>query len=232
MTTIKAEVQKLTPSNRIELFELDASVAGGGIERIHNYVNDGDIVWQGYVYAPTAFQAEGFAVSQDSQTRPTFAMANPNGAVSALCMAFDDFIGAKLTRRRTLARFLDAANFPGGNPDADPSQRFPDEVWYVERKISETRHQVQFELSSVLDLSGRMLPRRQIQANKCAWLVIGGYRGPYCGYTGDPVAKSDDTPTADPALDKCGGRVSSCKLRFGETGVLPYGGFAAAGMAR
>lgn len=232
MSEIAKEVQKLNPSARIELYELDASLAGGGIERIHNYVNDGDIVWQGYVYAPAAFEAEGFAVSQDSQTRPTFTMANPNGAVSALCAAFDDFIGAKLTRRRTLARFLDAANFGGGNPDADPSQRFPDEVWYVERKISETRNAVKFELTSAFDLSGRMLPRRQIQANKCTWLVIGGYRGPYCGYVGGPVAKSDDTATADPAQDKCGGRVSSCKLRFGETAVLPYGGFPAAGMAR
>ena len=54
MSEIATEVQKLNPSARIELYELDASLAGGGIERIHNYVNDGDIVrthWPDF-YAP------------------------------------------------------------------------------------------------------------------------------------------------------------------------------------
>ncbi|WP_407667109.1 phage minor tail protein L [Myxococcus guangdongensis] len=44
-----------------------------------------------------------------------------------------------------------------------------------------------------------------------------------CGYEGPPVAKADDTPTADPAQDRCGKRLASCKTRFGATSVLPYG---------
>ena len=230
--SIKTEIQKLNPSARMEFYVLDATICGGGIERFHNYMGDGPITWQGQVYEPFGFRAEGFSLSADSQARPTLACGNPNGVMSAMCMAFDDFIGAKLTRKRTMARYLDAVNFTDGNPTADPAQTFPDNVWYVERKTAETFDMVQWELSSAYDLAGRQIPRRQIQANKCSWLTIGGYRGPYCSYAGPPVAQANDTPTAVLALDKCGGRVTSCKLRFGATGELPYGGFAAAGMAR
>jgi lambda family phage minor tail protein L len=47
----------------------------------------------------------------------------------------------------------------------------------------------------------------------------------YCGYNGPAVADSDDVATDDPARDQCGGRVRSCKLRFGQDKPLPYGGF-------
>jgi len=43
---------------------------------------------------------------------------------------------------------------------------------------------------------------------------------------------SDDVATDDPARDQCGGRVRSCKLRFGQDKPLPYGGFPAAGLLR
>jgi phage-related protein len=33
-------------------------------------------------------------------------------------------------------------------------------------------------------------------------------------------------------MDQCGKRLDSCKLRFGEGAVLPYGGFPAAGLVR
>jgi len=142
-------------------------------------------------------------------------------------------VGAKLTRHTTLGKYLDAANFGGTNPTADPTQEFTPEIWFVERKANETSTAVQFELSSALNFQGVMLPRRQIVANVCPWLAIGGYRGPYCGYTGPAVAKADDTPTTDMAEDKCGGRVSSCKLRFGnDPAGLAFGSFPAAGLLR
>ena len=40
----------------------------------------------------------------------------------------------------------------------------------------------------------------------------------------------DGQPTDDPALDKCGGRLSDCKLRFGEYGELPFGGYPASSL--
>ena len=76
------------------------------------------------------------------------------------------------------------------------------------------------------------LPRRQIVANVCMWLMIGGYRGPNCGYTGAAMFDREDNPVADPSLDKCGGRLSSCKCRFGTNNPLPFGSFPAADLVR
>lgn len=119
-----------------------------------------------------------------------------------------------------------------GNPDADDTMEFPPEIWYLERKSTETREAVAFELVSAMDLNGVMLPRRQIIANYCSALSNGGYRGPYCGYTGPAVAKADDTPTSDLALDRCGGKLSSCRLRQWPGDVLNFNGFPAAGLVR
>lgn len=85
-----------------------------------------------------------------------------------------------------------------------------------------------FELSSALNFQGVQLPRRQIVANNCPWR----YRGADCGYNGPPVADEYDIITTDAAKDKCGKRVNSCKLRFGQTEPLSYGGFPAASLTR
>lgn len=118
------------------------------------------------------------------------------------------------------------------NPDADPNEQMPPEVWYIERKSSETRESVSFELVSAFDLEGVKLPRRQVIANYCTWKSVGGYRGVYCGYTGVPVAEADGTPTTDPGKDSCGGKLSDCRLRQWPDKVLNFGGFPAAGLMR
>lgn len=117
----------------------------------------------------------------------------------------------------------------GSNPTADPDQHFPDEVWYVERKANEDYETVSFELASVMDFNGIKLPRRQIIPNFCHAKVNGGYRGPYCGYTGGPVATVMDVATSDPALDNCSGKLTGCRFRFTK---LPFGAFPAAGLLR
>jgi lambda family phage minor tail protein L len=114
------------------------------------------------------------------------------------------------------------------NPTEDPTQEFPPEIWYVERKALVTQEVVEFELASPLDFADVKLPRRQIIANQCPWV----YRGAYCNYVGPPVATELDEPTSDPSLDKCGKRIASCKLRLWPDGVLNFGGFPAAGLMR
>lgn len=109
----------------------------------------------------------------------------------------------------------------------DPTQEMPPEIWIVEQKSVETSEAVEFVLSSPLNFDGKTLPGRQILASMCPFLWKGGYRGPYCGYTGNRYFDVNDNPVFDPALDKCGGRVKSCKLRF-DPDPLNYGGFESA----
>lgn len=110
--------------------------------------------------------------------------------------------------------------------DPDPTQELPPEVWLVEQKTAENAEAVEFTLKSAIDFDDKQLPGRQIIASVCPWLWIGGYRGPYCGYTGSAYFDKRDNPVSDPTLDQCGGRVSSCKARFGSN-PMNYGGFEA-----
>lgn len=230
--TVTADIQKLEPGQLVELFELDATALGGDIAYFHGHAHGQSIWLDGAQYTAWSIKADGFEITGEKQPVPKLAVGNVNGAISALCIYYDDLVGAKITRRRTFVRYLDAANFPGGNPEADPTQQFPQEVWFIERKSGESSDVVEFELASALDFNGVQLPRRQIIGGRCLWLSIGGYRGPWCNYTGGPVAKADGTPTSNPAEDRCGGLVRDCKKRFGEDGVLNFGGFPAAGLIR
>jgi hypothetical protein len=56
----------------------------------------------------------------------------------------------------------------------------PQEVYYIDRKVAETRDFVEFEMVSSLDLANARAPRRLVMQNLCQWK----YRGKECGYTG------------------------------------------------
>ncbi|MFM0192424.1 phage minor tail protein L [Paraburkholderia strydomiana] len=227
--TISADVQKLFPGQLVELYELDASLIGGQIARFHAHLTAGPIIWKANVYSPWSVTAEGFSRSSNGQQpTPTLKVGNVDGSISSLCLALADMVGAQVTRRRTLAKYLDAANFAGGNPTANPDEEMPPEVWLIERKSHEDNEAVEFELSSPLDFDGEQLPRRQIIPNICAW----DYRSAECSYAGPPVADSNDVPTDDPAKDQCSKGLGACKLRFGANNPLPFGGFPAAGLVR
>lgn len=242
---ILEDVQKLVPGNLVTLYEIDCRAIGGDVERYHNH-NDGEIVWQGNTYYPWAIEAQDFErTGEGQQPNPTVTVSNIGvddegepitGVVTALCLALDDLRGATLIRRRTFAKYLDAVNFDGGNPTADPNEHLPDERWIISQKQTETPEAVTFVLSSPLQFDGVQLPARQIIAGLCGWLVMsgpeGGYRGAYCGYTGTAMFDKDGNPVTDPSLDKCGGRVSDCKKRFGEWQPLSFGGFPSADRIR
>ena len=171
-----SELQKINPSSIIELFslELDNELHGNSnIYRFHAGVNEfnSDIIWQGNTYARFPVKAEGFEYTGSGQIpRPTFIVSNFLSTITALMVQVNtvtpgnDLNGSKFTRIRTMAKFLDATNFinstnPYGTPSAD---EFPKEIYYIDRKISEDRESVAFELVSKMDLINLRLPRRQV----------------------------------------------------------------------
>jgi hypothetical protein len=123
--------------------------------------------------------------------------------------------GAKVTRIRTLARYIDGVNFPGGtNPlgTPDPTAEFPREIYYIDRKASENRDLIEFELAAAFDLVGVRAPKRQCVSNVCQWT----YRGAECGYAGNAYFNFNDVPVAAIGQDVCGKRLRSCELRFAQ----------------
>lgn len=226
--TISAAIQELEPGAIIELFELELN---GETLRFHAGTNElfEPVTWCGNQYMPLPIQAEGFEVNASgSVPRPRLRVANIDGIISQALQEGQDLAGCKVTRRRTLARYLDAVNFPGGNPTADPMAELVPDVFYIDRKTTENKAIVEFELSTAMDMVGVRLPKRQIIQNSCPW----EYRSAECGYAGPPVADTLDSPTDDMTRDQCGKRLASCRLRWGEANVLPYGGFPAAGLVR
>lgn len=221
------EIQSLERSALIELFILDSTNIGGDISHFHSGTNNNGqpIVWQGVTYQPLPIESEGFDISaQGTLPTPKIRVANIQGLFSALSLELGDLVGSKIIRKRTFGRYLDAVNFKGGvNPEADPTQGYPDQLWFVNRKVSEDRYVIEWELSSAFDLMGVKLPFGQIIKNSCRWR----YRSAECGWGGGFFTK-DDKPTSDPNMDRCGKRIASCECRFGQDQPLPYGGFAGA----
>lgn len=226
--TIESDIQKLEPGKVVELYVLDTTAIGGQINRFFDGSNElkNSLVWQANTYQPFPIKASGFKqTSKGKIPHPKVRVANVDGLVGAEIALYQDLLGAIFTRKRTFVKYLDAVNFPGGvNPTADPNVHYTDEIYSVKRKVHEDPIWVDFELAPPWDVRGYQLPGRQVIANICTW----GYRSAECSYTGGAVAKLDDTSTSDPNEDRCGKRLESCKLRFGDFAELPYGGFPGA----
>ncbi len=243
MAVPTSELQKVNPSSIIELFELElfANIHGSAFTyRFHAGTNalttNGNIVWATNTYSALPIEVEGFEYNAESGSlpRPTIRVSNLLGSITAILLNVNettpgnDLTGAKLTRIRTLVRYIDAVNFPGGtNPYGTPdtTATLPSEIYYVARKVSENRDLVEFELSASFDLAGVRSPKRQCSANLCPWI----YKGSECGYSGSSYFDENDKAVATSAADKCGKRLSSCQLRFGSTNALPFGGFPGIG---
>ena len=241
ISSVYEELSVLAPSAIIEMFELhlDATLHGSSdVYRWHSGVNDqvtSNLIWNGNTYTRIPIQAEGFEFrNTGTLPRPTLTVANTDSSVTAVLLLVNaitignDLAGAELRRIRTLKKFLDAANFAAGNANADPYASMPEERYYIDRKTSESREAVVFELASKFDLAGQKIPKRQCIANVCQW----EYRSSECSYTGSNFFDINDNAAATLAQDACGKRLSSCKLRFGENGELPFGSFPGVGLTQ
>ena len=177
--------------------------------RFHNNIKvfDSTIIWQGNTYIPAPIQATGFENSSRG-TLPTpilsISSQSETGTDQLALLRYEilklgDIIGAKVTRRRTFAKYLDWDNFQAATaesrlaelPDGyepDPNAELPRDIYFIERKTAENKNTIQYQLSSILDLEGIKIPRRTIISDKCNW----NYRGPGCWYqhregTEDPI---------------------------------------------
>tara|TARA_Y100000592_G_scaffold85256_1_gene136994 strand:- start:651 stop:1544 length:894 start_codon:yes stop_codon:yes gene_type:complete len=229
------ELAKINPSAIIELFELrlDSTLHGSSdVYRFHAGANadvDGNIVFNSQTYTRIPIKAEGFEYSNTGTLpRPTLSISNLDGTMTTLLLlvnattAGNDLGGAEVRRIRTLKKYLD------GESAADPNARWPEERWFVDRKASESRDSVTFELASKFDLAGQKIPKRQVIANVCQWK----YRSSECSYTGTNYFDVNGNSVSTEAEDVCGKRVASCKLRFGDTAELPFGSFPGAGLTQ
>jgi len=292
MTLPISELQQTNPSAIIDLYELELveglHYATGnplGIETVYRWHSgvaqnsQGELIFNGNTYSQMPIEAEGFDYKGSSQKsslpRPTLRVSNLLSTVSTILAEINgvtphnDLIGAKVTRFRTMAKFISVLNFSGqtikyvvtvqnvggsdyfyingvknptlsliigntyifeqsdssntghplvlfnsnnnilavdnqsgtigvdstfsyiptsqqitqavkyscqvhgdsmgntitttapNNPDEDPNVRFEDMIFIIDRKSSESRNVVEFELAAPIDMPQYKLPRRQ-----------------------------------------------------------------------
>ena len=196
----KEQAEKLTDLQKA----FGQKTNNSNVLRFHNNIKvfNSYIIWQGKTYYPAPIQAEGFDISSRG-TLPTPVMrmtAQKEEGVQALSLLrraihkYGDIVGAKVTRIRTFAKYLDPDNFSSISqidgkqgiyesnfPDQyepDPYAEFPRDIFYIERKSNENKINLEYELSALIDVEGVKLPRRVILSNKCGFT----YRGCGCFY--------------------------------------------------
>jgi len=195
MATPVSELQKINPSNIVELFQLqlDTTIHGANTTYyFHNGVsenNNGNLIFDSVEYTRMPIEANGFEFNGKQLPRPTLKISNILGTFTTILLTLPQGLeGAKVTRIRTLERYIDHINFdigdilleddsellqendslvsqessdnPHGTPD--PTATFPNEVYYIDRKSKENRDMIEFELAASFDLNGVRLPKRQV----------------------------------------------------------------------
>ena len=188
----KSDIQNSWHDAIVELFELDLEPITEDASDKYYFTGDifpdgTKIQWQGRIYEPFPIKITGFeTTTKGTIPQPELTVANVLGTLASVTNAFDDLVGAKITRRRTLGKYLDNGTSP------DLSEEFPEDIYYIERKTSETSLSISWQLASKIDLEGLQVPRRIVTQNYCVWK----YRGTECGYNGPPVANERDGPLA------------------------------------
>jgi len=184
-------ISDLLPDTIIELYEVELG-GSDGIKRFHaGKIVEKDIVLSEvtddgvkipHTYFAIPFEVDGFESRGDGQLpRPKLTVANPKGVITDLIKRRDDLVGSLFKRIRIFLKYIDESNFPEGiNPFAtsDPASRFDDDIYVFNRKVTENKYLIEFELVSPLEMENAKLPARIMIANYCPW----HYRGLGCRY--------------------------------------------------
>ena len=183
---------------------IDTSIDGSSFFRFHNNPKliSQNIIWRNKVYYPLPVNATDFAQKGDGTLpKPQLTMTVSESGLAAFSSfksnlnIIGDLAGAKVTRYRTFANKLPLVNFPNGTPpDFDPDENceLSREVFYVERKTSEDKYTLGFELSSPLDFEHVYLPNSIITNDYCRFQ----YRGCGCVYEYSSRKNADEHGTA------------------------------------
>lgn len=232
--SIKSEVQSLEMDNIVTLYQIDTTPIGGDAifyftkrMRETNYISFGGIQYAAIDISATGFLWDG----NGAFPTPTIQVSNVANLLTAIVIELKDLCGAKFTRIRTFEQYLD----DGANPDS--TQMFAPDIYTIEQKTKHNKVYIEWQLSSILDQSGRQLPGRTILRDVCThtyriWNATTGtfdYTNASCPYSGSACYDENDKAVSA-SLDDCGRRLTSCKLRFGANGQLPTRAFP--GVAR
>lgn len=213
---IARELLSLEPTAVVELFTIypDYQKRKDFYFNLHNgSLFDGSLFWQGEEYMPLPMEIEGFEAEANGRlSRPKMRFSNKDLYISDLLSKWDDFINARVYRKRTFVKFIDNENFDGGNPFGEPDStaELTNQVYYVSQKTQENKGYVELELTTPLDLDNSEINSRRIMAKFCYWK----YRGNGCHYEGIPLQKGDGSPFSNLQGDLIDPRITVSNFSF------------------
>ncbi len=234
---ITEEAQKADAGILVSMYEINLVRLGGTVLRF-TAGSDGlgnSIMFNGNTYVPLPIELDGFEQSSNTAfPRPRMRVSNVLNAVATVMANFNDLLGSEVTRIRTFSQFLD------GFPEADSGAKFPDDVFIIDRKVLQNNTIVEWELASILDQEGTLIPGRVIHKNGCP-LVYRRFDASFpgnfdytratCPYDGTSSFDANDNATTDDK-DVCAKRLVSCELRFPSPEILPLESFPGVGRTR
>ncbi len=226
--SINDDIHKIEPGELVDLYVLDLNNIGQAI--VYYFYpgldeNSQNIKFQGQIYTPFPMMIEGLQKrGTGAERRPKVTISNHLGLISALMSNHEDLVGATVERRRTLGKYL--------GTDIPDISTYTKELYFVEQKTNETPLVVQLDLASAMDFMDKRLPARTAVANSCPWQYKSTDSGSGCGWPGVDSSKWFDKSGAQVFTeqeDSCGKRLKDCKLRFGNSEPLDFGGFPSLG---
>lgn len=211
---LSEDIQQYAPGTQINLFVVDFSTTGlpSPPSTMFMYpgvkANYGDIVFNGDTYSPFPVEVTGLSKSADGPLpQPVMSISNIGGFISQQMQLYNDFIGAKVIRYQTFAKYLD------GEPEADPNAKVT-EIYFVEQKKAENPKTVQIKLASAVDVMNAKLPSRIMLPNTCLWQYKDDVNCPWPGTDPNYYFDASDEPVVNQEDDVCGKSLTSCRRRF------------------
>lgn len=192
------------------------TTSGKTIIRFHNNIKlfRSSIFFDSKEYFAAPIQIDGYQISaKGSPPRPRMSIAiDPEGLpqeiknritfIKTAIRDLDDLVGSKVTRIRTFVKYIDNSNFYDANGnlltnlvkppqgfDPDSNAYFPPDIYFVDRKSSETKNSLELELASPFDTQDLKLPGRVVNDFNCPWT----YRGEGCCYEWTQQKNSADS---------------------------------------
>lgn len=235
MTTpveIKSDIQKLTVADGspyAELFQIDLNPIG--VATTYNFtagpISGASIVWNSIEFTPISIEAEGFELTSDGKfPRPIIRLSNINRLLVGALVTYRDFVNCKITRIRTHQKYLD------GEAEADTAQIYRQDIYYVNRKTIQNKYMIEWELISPIESINKRIPGKQVLPTCTHRYRILNVAAEVqntdlvtCPYVDSNYFEQDGSVTGNANEDKCGKKLSDCRLRFGDTTVLPFQGF-------
>ena len=221
---IASDVQQPSVGEIVELFEIELEGSGGTgtLYFTKNIGSDNEtaIDFNSRTYIPIDVEASGWEVSgEGALPRPTLKVSNVLFSIASHVIGFEDLVGAKLIRRRTLKRYLD------GEDEANPAAEFPQDIYVIDQKLNHNKYFIEFQLAAYMDFEGTMLPKRQILRDTCTHVYRNYdsdstsfiYTNATCPYTGEHCYDKTGEYEIDESLDVCGKRLKDCELRYSGT---------------